>query len=317
MSSIMIKTVIMQFINSLLIIVLVNARYEKFKESNIEWVKDFPFLTGDFDDLNPEWFYIVGNTIIFYMILNVFTPHIAVLTTYLIKIIKRSCDKSCARNKYSSILTKEDYLDLYVGPEFSIGARYAQILNTILVTMTLSSGMPFLYFCTFLFLIITYWVDKYMILRFYKTPPQMDLYISRMFGVYLYIGIIIHICLGIWIYGNDLYFNSYDSDIPFIQFFNKFLNNNISIKNDNTLLYQIYRRLIKPHNIFMSLFLIFIILYLLFSTIILDILGFIFCTRYWKCKYKTNQIFRKYDEIYESNLIIFSFINLILFFLFD
>ena len=293
-----------QFINSLVIIVLVNSSLARFQESKLEWLKQFPFFTGEFKDLNPEWFYMVGVTISFYMILNVFTPHIAVYIVFLIKIIQRCCDKCCSKNKLSSILTKEEYFDLYVGPEFSIGARYAQILTTIMVTMTLASGMPILYFCSFLFLLITYWIDKFMILRFYRTPPQMDLYISRMFTFYLYVGIMVHLCFGIWIYGNDLYFNSYESDIPFIQFFNKFLNHNISI-NSNTVFYQIYRRLIKPHNIIMSLFLISIILFLLFSTIILDIFSFLFCVKYWKCNCRNKQKFRKYEDLYESNFYFF------------
>jgi len=223
MSSIMIKTAIFQFINSFLIIVLVNSSVDYFKNNSENWLKEFPFFTGNYTDLDPGWFYIVGVTITFYMILNIVTPHVAVYLMYLWKSMKRCCDRCCAKNKFSSILSKDDYLDLYVGPEFSAGIRYAQVLNTISIALTLSAGMPILYVCTFLFLFLTYWIDKLMILRFYRTPPQMDLSISRMFGLYIYIGVIIHLCFGIWTYGNEAYFNSYESNIPFIQFFNNLI----------------------------------------------------------------------------------------------
>jgi hypothetical protein len=311
----MIKTSIFQIINSLIIIVLVNTSVDYFKKSNQQILKEFPFFTGKYSDLSPEWFYIVGVTISFYMILNIVTPHVSGYLAYLMNKISRCYDRCCSKNKYSSYLTKEEYFELYVGPDFSVGERYAQILNTIFIAFTLSSGMPILYICTFLFLFLTYWIDKFMILRFYKTPPQMDLYLSKMFELYIYILVIIHLCFGIWIYGNNAYFDEHVSDIGFIRYFNDLIN--IQIKNfqeddpnfKTSFSFEIIRRMIKPHNIFMIIFLILVILYYLFSTIIIYVLKFILCTKYWKCEFNKKNKFKTYENIYESKFNFFLIIK--------
>jgi hypothetical protein len=304
----MIKTAIFQIINSLIIIMLVNSSIDFFKSNKEEWLREFPFFTGKYSDLNPEWFYIVGVTITFYMILNIVTPHLSVYISYLIKKCKRCCNVCCSKNKYGSILTKEEYFDLYVGPEFSIGERYAQILNTLFIAFTLSSGMPILYVCTFLFLFLTYWLDKFMMLRYYKTPPQMDLYLSRMFEFYIYISVIIHLCFGIWTYGNDTYFDTHISDISFIRFFNDLISQQIKIlqEKDSTFqssfAFELLKRIIKPHNIFMSIFLVLVILYYFFSTVIIGIIKFALCTKYWRCRCERRSHFKKYEDIHNSKI---------------
>ena len=109
-----------------------------------------------------------------------------------------------------------------------------------------------------------------MVLRFYKTPPQMDLFLSRMFTFYIYIAVIVHLSFGIWTYGNDIYFATYVSSIPFFQTINEFIRQQItsSVDPSSTFWFEIEKRIVKPHNLIMTLFLVLIILYYLFSTII-------------------------------------------------
>ena len=47
-----------------------------------------------------------------------------------------------------------------------------------------------------------------LVLRFYKKPPNFNPYINKIFNMIIVYGIIIHLCVGIWIYGNlDLILN--------------------------------------------------------------------------------------------------------------
>lgn len=57
--------------------------------------------------------------------------------------------------------------------------RYSNILSILAVIFTYSSGMPILYAFGVFYFFITYWIDKYMLFRYYKKPVMFDSYIAR------------------------------------------------------------------------------------------------------------------------------------------
>lgn len=61
---------------------------------------------------------------------------------------------------------------MYSGPEFILQLRFAQVLSMIFVTMTYSSGLPILYLVAFLSLFISYWIDKFLMLRYFRVSNQ-------------------------------------------------------------------------------------------------------------------------------------------------
>ena len=47
------------------------------------------------------------------------------------------------------MMSQIEWEDLYIGPEYRLELRYAQVLSTIFCTLMYGSSMPFLYvFCT-------------------------------------------------------------------------------------------------------------------------------------------------------------------------
>jgi hypothetical protein len=69
--------------------------------------------------------------------------------------------------------------------------------------MIYASGMPLLYLiCMFQF-IATYWVDKYLFLRFYKTPPRYGMEMSEVVRRTMVIGIFLHFAIGFYMYSNS------------------------------------------------------------------------------------------------------------------
>jgi hypothetical protein len=152
------KMFIFQFINTGLVIVLVNLYIKPVKE----WWRNFPMFTGNYDDLNPSWYSDVGVTIVFTMFINVIVPHISALLEMLFVYIFRCCDSGCTNLRKTKKTNKRDFFELYMGPQFAIDIRYSEILTTIFITLVYSSGMPILYFSLLLYLILTYWIDKYL-----------------------------------------------------------------------------------------------------------------------------------------------------------
>lgn len=193
-----VKVFVMQSINTGVVILLVNI-YSKSVKDN---VPRFPILTGNYKDLDPSWYVNVGTTIILCMIINIFTPHISAFIFKLMKDCKICCDKGCTSNQKTKCTTIKEYKAKYVGAEFIIEGRYAQISTSIFVSMFYSSGMPIMYVLIFFFIFATYYVDKYLFLRFYKKPKQFDPFINNIFTHLTLITVLIHMFVGIWIYGN-------------------------------------------------------------------------------------------------------------------
>ena len=118
----------------------------------------------------------------------------------------RICGVRCIDRKFSMTVSQttkiiqSEYEDLYTGPDFILQVRYAQVLATIYVTLTYSSGMPALYFLNFFILVVQYWVDKILVFNYYKKTPQFTRHLSRMVVNMLPFALVCHIAFGMMIY---------------------------------------------------------------------------------------------------------------------
>ena len=135
----------------------------------------FGVLKGPYEEINSGWYIQYGTMIVQTMILEIPIPHGFPLLVLLVITISRfydrrwKCDKKVSR-KYLQV----DYEELYVGPEFVLDARLAQIVAVIWVTFIYSPVLPLLLPLALLNFMIIYWVDKYLVLRFYQTPKNYD-----------------------------------------------------------------------------------------------------------------------------------------------
>jgi hypothetical protein len=239
------------------------------------WRADFPFFTGIYSDFDPRWYQNVGVTIIFCLILNIGTPHIYPLVSFLFNRCQTYCDKKCCNNgRKTKKNTRSEYLNLYVGPQFNIGLRYSQLLTTMFTVLMYSSGMPILYLCCFLYLLVTYWVDKWLILRFYRNPAHIDLFMSKLFNHIILYGIIIHFCFGIWTYGNDQILTN--STNLYLESLSDLLKNLLKFE-DKSFEAEFLKRMTYTHNIIVLIFLLFLILYLIIRVFLLEFIKRLFC----------------------------------------
>lgn len=69
--------------------------------------------------------------------------------------------------------------------------------------MVYSSGMPLLYLISMVQYFMTYWVDKFLFLRFYKTPPRYGMEMSEVVRKIMVIGILVHFAFGFYMYSNS------------------------------------------------------------------------------------------------------------------
>lgn len=102
---------------------------------------------------------------------------------------------------------QEDYEAKYMGAEYEIDKRFAQILSQIFIVLTFASGMPLLYLVGMICCFTSYWTDKILFLRLYKRPPLYDDGMTVRARKILKFSIIVHCLMSVYMYSNDTILN--------------------------------------------------------------------------------------------------------------
>lgn len=92
-ASSIVKMFLVQFINTGVVILLVNAQI-----SELSLPEQFPVFAGRFSDFTVEWYKNVGATISLTMFINIFTPHIGGIIGLIKAKIFQCLDRKCKRD---------------------------------------------------------------------------------------------------------------------------------------------------------------------------------------------------------------------------
>ena len=84
----------------------------------------------------------------------------------------RGCD--CSNKRKSKKALQQDYVQLYTGTQFDLDYRLAQVIILVWHTFQYSVGLPVLFIIAIVNLSVMYWFDKYLVLRIYNTPANLD-----------------------------------------------------------------------------------------------------------------------------------------------
>merc|ERR1712046_403587 len=135
-SSVMIKVSVSQFLNTSVIIFLLN--YNGF------------IFDGPYKDFERGWYGVVGTQLILNMFLNSFTGAIVKLVTQLVAIVYRfPCFTSGLKHQL-------ELMKVYENPPFDISGRYAQILSTCFCTLLYSPGLLILNFFAVIYFFLNF-----------------------------------------------------------------------------------------------------------------------------------------------------------------
>ncbi|EAR89910.3 tRNA (GuanineN(7))methyltransferase, putative (macronuclear) [Tetrahymena thermophila SB210] len=259
------KIFIMQFMNTALIILIMNTKFNGVSNTTISMLLD-----GTFTDFNPLWFLQVGSTILLTMIFYIMMPYLNFIFQSLYICLRRYYDRKWSSNKnITRQSTQEKYESVYLSPNLLIEVRYAQIMNIIFVCFLYSSGLPLLIITTFLYLISTYYVDKFAMLRLCRKPPQFGKNLEDIIRNILWISIPLHCLLGIWMYGSPKMFPSSISNSILNSISSQVsqLESQINDYNNTDISKEFYSRAIKSQCIPQLIVLLFFLLYVLYLLI--------------------------------------------------
>ena len=86
--------------------------------------------------------------------------------------------------------------------------RFSLVMNTTFVTLLFCSGLPILVPIAGATFALTYFIDKAMILKFYRRPPRYDASLVRTFVASLPWALVLHLVFAIVVYGASEVFAS-------------------------------------------------------------------------------------------------------------
>ena len=114
------------------------------------------------------------------MLINAFFPVAEFGGFFAMRLGLRCFDRGFSCNKYKTKKkTSQGYANLYSGPEYMIHFKYSTIMNVSFVTLMYGSGLPLLYPIALTSYIVLYCIEKCLLLRSYKMPPEFDEKLSK------------------------------------------------------------------------------------------------------------------------------------------
>jgi hypothetical protein len=183
--SLMIKLFLAQFANTALVVLLVNA--------------SLPLFDGDFGDFTLEWHVQVGAQMMTTLFANMLGSHaVTVLNCIAWQPLRRYF---LLRQERHNEVTQKALLSRVSAPPFCLEAKYAAMLSNIAVILLFSTSYPILYFLGFCTLVISFYAEKLLILRFYEKPQPGDPRQAEVATRVLQAALLLHAAFGFWMLG--------------------------------------------------------------------------------------------------------------------
>lgn len=154
---------------------------------------------GEFDGFQSGWYATVGSAISLTMLVNVFVPHLGPLFAWLV-VQRANKRKAETMGKY---LTQADMNKAFTGYNFALAIRYPEMMNTLFTTLLYCAGMPYLLPMAAGSFLLSYWIDKVLLLRFYEKPPSYDENLARHAMSWMPYALLMHLGTAFWMFGED------------------------------------------------------------------------------------------------------------------
>jgi hypothetical protein len=127
------KVFLATFINTGLIILIVNANFSSLK--TVTWLPEYIF-NGNYTDFSRQWYVNVGSTLVTTMLVTIFSPHVVILVTFYPLGL---CKRHCCITRYKS---QREMNGKFAGADFDLATRNSFVLNVVFTCFLYSGGMP-------------------------------------------------------------------------------------------------------------------------------------------------------------------------------
>ncbi|CDW77052.1 UNKNOWN [Stylonychia lemnae] len=222
-SRIMIFIFIVQFINTDLIILLMNSDITQAKSI---FLIDF---NGQHPDFTIMWYRDIGLTLINAMLFNVYWPVLEFIVFYGIRLFFRQLDRGWSTQSWrTKCFTISQYIDIHGGPEYTIHYKYSAILNITYITFMFGAGMPVLFPIALASFLTLYFMERLMVAYSYRQPPMFDATLNRQVLRILLYAPLLYCTVGYWMFNNIQIFST---EVQLMKTLNDIFQANHTIRN--------------------------------------------------------------------------------------
>ena len=198
-SEIFIIYFIAQFFNSVLLTIFINA------EIVIPGIEPW----GDHADFTRAWFTSAGASLTSTMVLLAFSSHLYPI----FKCLKFLSKRKKLLKKASKFVSQSELNEKCIGPDYHLEYRLTGVMIPVSTAILFGTFLPMLYLVALFALIIIFWVDKSLIVKYHKRPPNLDASIP-VYATDALIGmVLLRIALSSWIFGIESIFVSEGSQL--------------------------------------------------------------------------------------------------------
>jgi hypothetical protein len=194
--SIFVRLFMLKIINSGILFLLTNIGYIIRTVYGVEF--------KDSSDFDPNWFSSIGVNIMLVQLGDIFMPHLWKFYDRFVMLWNQRKQKK----DMLMALSQDELNRLYEGPEFLISHRYSQLMCNFFICLVFCPGMPALALIGMVNFYVSYWVDKYLFINFYRTPPYYNAKIGRAASAFIPYAVLLHLGVAIWTFGNRKIFQT-------------------------------------------------------------------------------------------------------------
>ena len=133
-----------------------------------------------YTSFDPNWYMEYGNKICVFIFMSSFVVNSKDVIKYIQTELKRFRDRSFKMNlkldpedagcdqPNTKLRIQSDLEALYTGKGFGGEKAYSRMMSTMFVILMYSSGMPIMYFTGAVFYIVTFVVNKFLLINYYQ-----------------------------------------------------------------------------------------------------------------------------------------------------
>ena len=181
-----------RYLNVAVIYALLNANFAQ-AGKYFPLVKQMFGLKGEYYDFTNDWYNDVGLVIFFCVLMSVTVRFLGrALSDMIVQVRKKFATSYCH--------TQKKLNEAFEGPEFDTGAKVGDMCFTIMAAMSYSSGMPLLYLVLAMYFVLVYVYDYRFLLKVCKTPERTSTKLAKTMMQVMFVSIIIHCLVGLWMY---------------------------------------------------------------------------------------------------------------------
>lgn len=197
-NNIMQQVFMAQFINTGILLLLVNANFE---HSFLSFIP----IRNTFSDFSSVWYLTIGKSIVMTMAIASFMPYAGFMIAVVTKLLLRAQDSSftCfSKVPKTKKITVPQYETLYSGPEVQFHLKYSSMMYMVFVTFTHGIALPILFPISCFAMCNMYIIEKLQFAYFYRQPPLLDNSLNDSSLRILQKAPLFMLCFGYWQLGN-------------------------------------------------------------------------------------------------------------------